>query len=138
MAKNTSEPVAVEYMQRHYPSIRWEEMGRVELSREFFARLPRNLDSGRYAVAVVGIKEWMRSSAIGDGITSASAALLTRCDSKREVEEIAAVANDLQPGLMPGQGVAWVYAALPYDITDYLSQQALRNGRRKCDRRIAS
>jgi hypothetical protein len=66
-----------------------------------------------------------------------AAALVTRCKTKREAEEIAAVANDLQPELLPGQGFAWVYEAAPYDITDYLSQQAQRNGRRKCDRCIS-
>jgi len=79
----------------------------------------------------------MSSAAIGDGITSATASLVTRVDTRTEAEAIAAAANDLQPGLLPGNGFAWVYAAVPYRIEDYLNQQAQQNGRRKCDRRIA-
>lgn len=137
---NTTETVAIaiEYMNRRWPGIHWERMNRAELHREFFARLPRELNRGSWAVAIVGSKQWGCDMAIGDGITSAMSALVTRCKTQQEAEDIAATANDLQPGLLPGQGFAWVYVAHRYDITDYLSQQAQRNGRRKCDRRIAT
>ncbi len=134
---NTTETVAIEYLTRHFPSISWANKDRPELHSEFWARLRRNINSGRWAVAIVGSRQWMSSAGIGDGITSAAAALITRCATKAEAEAIADAANDLNPGLLPGQGFAWIYAAVPYDITDYLSEQAQRNGRRKCDRRIA-
>jgi hypothetical protein len=135
---NTSETVAIEYMARRWPHIDWTRKDRFELHREFFARLPRNYDTGKWAVAVKGYKQWGSSGAIGDGITSATASLLTRCETQAEAEAIADAANDLQPGLLPGQGFAWIHEAVRYDITDYLSRQDLRNGRRKCDRRLAN
>lgn len=134
---NTTETVAIEYMARRWPGINWAEKNRIELHEEFFRRLPRELNRGRWAVAIASSKQWRSSAAIGDGITSAAVALVTRCETRQDAEAIAAAANDLQPGLMPGQGFAWVYEAVRYDIADYLSQQAQRNGRRNCDRRIA-
>ncbi len=133
---NTTETIAIAYMTRYWPGIRWEEYDRVSLHREFFARLPKEIDRGRWAVAITGSRQWRFSAAIGDGITSATASLLTRCETEEEAEAIADAANDLQPSLLPGQGFAWVYQAMPYRIEDYLSQQSQRNGRRKCDRRI--
>jgi len=135
---NTTETVAIEYLSSRYSYICWDDASRVELHREFHARLRRNLSSGRWAVAIVGSEQWMSSAAIGDGITSATAALLTRCKTKAEAEAIAAAANDLEPGLLPGQGFRWVYQALPYRRDDYIgSQNRQRGQRRDCDRRIA-
>lgn len=134
---NTTETVAIEYMSKRWPCIRWETKDREELQREFFARLSVELDRGPWAVAVTGSRQWMSNAAIGDGITSATAALVTRCETREEAEAIADAANDLQPGLLPGKGFAWVYTAMEYDITDYLSQQDQRNGRRSHFRRIS-
>ena len=96
-----------------------------------------NLSSGRYAVACVGSRQWMSSAAIGDGVTSATSALVTRCKTRVEAERIAAELNASQPTLLPGQGFAWVFEAVPYRHTDYIGRQNRERGQtRDCDRRI--
>ena len=101
--------------------------------------MTKNLDSGRFAVAIVGSRQWMSSAAIGDGITTATMALVTRCDSRAEAERIAGEENAKQPAILPGQGFAWVYAAVPYRRSDYIGRQNRERGQnRNCDRRIAS
>lgn len=99
----------------------------------------QNLTSGRWAVAVVGRQEWMRRSAIGDGVTSATMSLVTRCETKQEAEELADRLNDLEPGVMPQSGSsAWIFEAVPYKKTDYISGQNVRRSQtRDCDRQIA-
>jgi hypothetical protein len=99
--------------------------------------MPQNVTSGRWAVAIVGMKGWCRDSAIGDGITRATKALVTRCQSKKEAEELAQKWNDAQPGIMPGSQDVFVYEAVAYSKADYISQQDQRNGMRDCDRQIA-
>jgi hypothetical protein len=98
----------------------------------------QNLSSGRYAVACVGSRQWMRESAIGDGITAATMALVTRCETHETAREIAQALNDAQPAILPGQGFAWVYEAVLYRRNDYIGQQNIdREQTRDCDRRIS-
>ncbi len=133
--------LAIEYLERVVPYIKWKGKSRVELHREFHARLSarRNLSSGTWAVAIVGSKQWMSNAAIGDGITAATSAMVTRCATEEEAEAIADAANDLEPCCLPGQGFAWVYRAKKYAKKDYIgSQNWGRNQRRDCDRRIAN
>lgn len=99
--------------------------------------ITQNLTTGRYAVALVGYRGWRRDSAIGDGITSATSALVTRCATKAEAAAIARDLNDAQPCVMPGSQDVPVYQALAYHRTDYLSRQDRDNGNRDVDRRIA-
>lgn len=113
---------------------------RFEARKALHAEISRkqNIDNGRWAVAIVGSKQWMSEAAIGDGITTATMSLVTRCQSKAEAEELADKLNDLEPGLLPGQGFAWVFAAVKYTKTDYISRQNVQRGQiRNCDRRIA-
>jgi hypothetical protein len=99
--------------------------------------IKQNVNSGKWAVAMVGYKGWRRDAAIGDGITSALSALVTRCDTKAEAEQIAAELNAAQPAILPGTPDVPVYAAQRYAKRDYLSRQAYeQNGNRDCDRRI--
>lgn len=96
-----------------------------------------NVSSGRWAVACIGSKQWMSEAAIGDGITSATSSLVTRCETREEAESLAEKMNDLEPGILPGQGFAWVFAAVKYSKSDYIgSQNWDRNQRRDCDRRL--
>lgn len=99
--------------------------------------IQQNLSTGRYAVALVGYRGWRRDSAIGDGITSATSALVTRCRTKAEAVRIAAELNESQPSVMAGSPDVPVYQALPYRRDDYLSRQDRANGSRDVDRRIA-
>lgn len=94
-------------------------------------------DSGKYAVAIVGFKGWRRDSAIGDGITSALSALVTRCATLVEAKSLAERLNNQQPRVRPGSVDVPVYAACKYLKSDYLSAQQRRNGQsRGCDRKI--
>ena len=96
----------------------------------------QNLSNGRFAVACVGYRGWRRDSAIGDGITAATMALVTRCETMAEAEAIAQARNDAQPGVMPGDHVP-VFEAVRYRKQDYIgSQNAGRGQTRDCDRRI--
>ncbi len=100
-------------------------------------QIRQNVTSGKWAVAMVGHKGWRRDAAIGDGITAALNALLTRCDTKEEAERLAAELNDAQPAVLPGSQDVPVYEARRYAKTDYLSRQAReQNGGRDCDRCI--
>ena len=96
----------------------------------------QNITSGKWAVAIVGYKGWRRDSAIGDGITSAQCALVTRCESREQAEAIVAEMTAELPGVMPGDPEVPEYEARVYRRTDYLSRQDLRNGSRDADRRI--
>lgn len=98
--------------------------------------IKQNVTSGKHAVALVGYSGWRRESAIGDGVTKATMALVTRCGSKTDAARIAKALNDAQPGVLPGSKDVPVYEARKYAKTDYLSQQDRRNGDRDCDRRI--
>ena len=99
--------------------------------------IKQNVTSGKWAVAMVGYRGWMRDSAIGDGITSALNALLTRCETQQEAEELAASLNAEQPSVMPGSNDVPVYEARRYAKSDYIGRQARDlNGNRDCDRRI--
>lgn len=100
--------------------------------------LKQNLGSGKWAVALVGWSGWCRQMAIGDGITRATIALVTRCETSDEAERIAAELNDAQPGVLPGSPDVPVFESRKYDKMDYISDQDRRNGSRNCDRRIAS
>lgn len=101
--------------------------------------MPRNLDKGRWAVAIVGMRGWRRDGVIGDGITAALNALLTRCSSKAEAVRLAQAWNDAQPGVLPGSPDVFVYEARPYRCSDYIGSQELhRHGARECARRIAN
>lgn len=97
-----------------------------------------NTGSGKYAVAMTGYRGWQNNMAIGDGITSAQSALITRCETRAEAQKLAEELNDLQASVLPGSDSVPSYSAMPYDITDYLSADALRNGHRNADRRIAT
>ena len=97
----------------------------------------QNVTSGKWAVAIVGYKGWRRDAAIGDGITSALNALITRCETKAEAEELAAALNAEQPSILPGSPDVPVYEARRYAKSDYIGRQAReQNGNRDCDRRI--
>lgn len=50
--------------------------------------LKQNVDAGTYAVAIVGYQAWRRDMAIGDGITSATSSLVTRCRTLKEAYRI--------------------------------------------------
>lgn len=98
---------------------------------------PVNLSSGRWAVARVGMKGWDRDFAIGDGITSAGMALLTRCPTSKEATALADAWNDAQPNVLPGSPSVFIYAARKYVRHDYIDSQNIgRNQCRDCDRRI--
>lgn len=98
----------------------------------------RELNRGRWAVALVGYTGWRRTSAIGDGITRALTALVGRYQSQSEAVAEAARLNAEYGGEpMPGEFDRPEFDARPYRIEDYLSQQDERNGYRPCDRRIA-
>lgn len=96
----------------------------------------QNITSGKWAVALVGYKGWRRDSAIGDGITSAQCALVTRCESRQHAEAIVAEMTAKLPAVLPGSQDVPEYAVRAYRRTDYLSRQDLRNGSRDADRRI--
>ena len=98
--------------------------------------IQQQLYSGKYAVALVGYKGWRRDSAIGDGITSAQCALVTRCDTKEQAKAIVDDLTSRLPAVGPGSNDVPEYAIRPYRRTDYLSRQDLRNGSRDVDRRI--
>lgn len=99
----------------------------------------RNLSSGRWAVALVGWRQWRQDAAAGDGITTALHALVGRYDTREEAEAEAARLNDAQPGTPPGAPSVPEFDARPYRVDDYLSRQQREQGqRRACDRRIAS
>lgn len=101
------------------------------------ATLNQNLTSGRWAVAIVGYREWRRESAIGDGITSALSALVTRCDSREEAEALAASLNAEQPAILPGTPAVPEYAAVQFDRSRFIGRQAReQNGIRSCDMRV--
>lgn len=100
-------------------------------------KINQNLTSGKWAVAIVGYKGWCQSMAIGDGITSALNALITRCETKVEAVELAAALNAEQPSILPGRPCVPVYEARRYAKSDYIGRQAReQNGNRDCDRRI--
>lgn len=97
----------------------------------------QNVTTGRYAVAMVGYRGWRRDSAIGDGITSALNALVARCATMAEAEEIAEAMNAEQPHAMPGSKDVPVYEARKYAKSDYIGRQAReQNGNRDADRRV--
>lgn len=101
------------------------------------SKINQNVTSGKWAVAMTGYKGWHRESAIGDGITAALNALVTRCETKAEAEAIAAELNAAQPSVMPGSQDVPVYEACKYNKADYIGRQAReQNGNRDCDRRI--
>lgn len=100
-------------------------------------KINQNVSNGKYAVAMIGYRGYRREAAIGDGVTSATAALLTRCETMEEAEKIAAELNYSQPAVRPGSQDVPVYAAMKYAKGDYLSRQAReQNGSRDADRRI--
>lgn len=96
----------------------------------------KNVSRGKYAVAQTGWRGWRNSALIGDGITLAINALLTRCDTMADANRIAAEMNALHKEPRPGSPSIPVYAAKKYVKTDYLSRQDRRNGDRDCDQRI--
>lgn len=97
----------------------------------------QNVTSGKWAVAIVGYRGWMRDAAIGDGITSALNALITRCGTAAEAHELADALNAEQPAILPGSPDVPVYEARRYAKSDYIGRQAReQNGSRDCDRRI--
>jgi len=106
---------------------------RQELLEELRA-MPQILDRGKWAVACVGMRGWCSDYAIGDGITSALAALRTRCQTQKEAEELAEKWNDAQPGVLPGSPSVFVYEARKYNPNDYFCKQSIK---RDCDRKIA-
>lgn len=98
----------------------------------------QNLSSGKWAVAVVGLRGWMRESALGDGITNALNALVTRMGTRQEAEAVAAKLNSATMAILPGGSDVCVYESRPYRRADYIGSQQLANGQnRDCDRRIA-
>jgi len=110
-------------------------LGNVTLAE--LEKLPRTLSIGRWAVAIVGMRAWRRDSAIGDGYTTATAALLTRCETEGEAVALAARWNAAQPAVLPGSQAVFVYASMPYRRADYIGRQNLsRYQARDCDRRI--
>lgn len=113
-----------------------ENEKRVE-NRKRLHSLPRNLSSGRWAVACVGMRGWMQDMAIGDGITSALQSLFTRCETREEAEKLAEELNEAEPGVMPGSPSVFVFEAMPYKKTDYIGSQNRDRGQtRDVDRRI--
>jgi len=60
-----------------------------------------NPDRGPWAVALVGYRGWDRDMAIGDGITQALNALVSRHATKEEAEAAAKALNDSQPAVWP-------------------------------------
>lgn len=108
---------------------------------DYYQRLmsAQQLGRGMWAVAITGQRQWGRDSAIGDGITSATMSLVTRCETREEADRMVEELTDLQPGLLPGSGSAWVFSAVKYCRTDYIGQQNIdRSQTRNCDRRIAN
>jgi len=99
--------------------------------------IKQNVTSGRWAVAMVGWSGWHRTAAIGDGITTARSALLTRCETQEEATSLAAALNAEQPAVRAGSNDVPVYKAVPYRKLDYLGKQAVqRHQTRDCDRNI--
>lgn len=103
---------------------------------QYLASLPRETGKGRWAVACVSYRQWMCTMAIGDGITKATASLLTRCGTRKEAEAIVARIAELTPGVLPGSPGVYEYVAIPYDRDDYLCENVRKFGRRNCDRQI--
>jgi|ERR1700753_3218564 len=95
-----------------------------------------NLSKGNWAVAVTGMKGWRNDFAIGDGITKALNALVTRTETESEARDLARLLNSAQPEIRPGGQSVFVYEAMEYQKESYLSRQDLGLGR-DCDRRIA-
>lgn len=99
----------------------------------------RNLSSGKWAVAISGMRGWCNDMALGNGITEAMHALVGRYQTKDEAEAEAKKLNDAQPAVMPGSPSVHVFEARKYDPTDYIGRQNLERGQnRDCDRRIAN
>ena len=97
----------------------------------------QNITSGKWAVALVGYKGWRRDSAIGDGITSALNALVTRCETREQAEAIVSELAARLPAIMPGSQDVPEYEVRLYRKADYISAQARQyNGNRDADRRI--
>lgn len=100
--------------------------------------LPRNYSSGKWAVAVVGMRGWGSDYALGDGITAALQSLWTRCQTPEEAEGLARRLNDAEPAVLPGSPMVFVFECLPYNKLDYIgSQNRNRDQTRDCDRRLA-
>lgn len=96
------------------------------------------LEKGKWAVACTGTRQWGGDASLGDGITLAHNALVTRTVTKAAAEEIVRRFKAAQPLLMPGSGNVRTYEVLRYEIKDYLSwQQVNQNQCRNVDRRIA-
>lgn len=95
------------------------------------------MNTGRYAVALIGTQGWRRDGAIGDGITTAQHALVSRHSTRQAAEAEARRLNDAQPHVMPGTPDVPVYDARVYRMDDYLSRQDRLNGRRRADIRHA-
>ena len=112
---------------------------RFEARAKLHKSITQNLSRGKYAVAIIGRVTWERDEAIGDGITTASMSLVTRCETLEQAKSLAAELNDLEPGVMPGSGGAWVFEAVPYRRNDYIGQQNIdRSQTRDVDRRVAN
>lgn len=117
------------------------DFARTEARRKLHARVmgSQNTKSGKWAVAIVGRREWRQRCGIGDGITAATMSLVTRCETREAAEALADELNDLEPGEMPGGASAWIFEAVPYVKTDYIGDQNIRRFQtRDVDRRIAS
>ncbi len=99
--------------------------------------MKQNVSQGNWAVAIVGYRGWMRDSAIGDGITTARSALITRVPTNEEADTIVARLTAALPSVLPGSPDVPVYAAVPYRRTDYIGRQQLEcDGARDHYRRI--
>ena len=97
----------------------------------------QNISSGRWAVAWSGYAGWRETALIGDGITSATACLVTRCSTRQAAEALAAALNAAQPEVLPGSFSVPTFDARRYRKRDYIGRQAWeQNGQRDCDRRI--
>lgn len=108
------------------------------LDRKKLHSLPRNYASGKWAVAVVGMRGWRTDFALGDGITAALQSLWTRCETREEAEALALRLNDAQPGVLPGSPLVFVFEAMKYNKLDYIGSQNRNLGQtRDCDRRLA-
>jgi hypothetical protein len=89
--------------------------------------MQQNLSVGDWAVVVDGYQGWRRDSAAGDGITSASMILVTRCLTRGEAESLASDLTKAQPHVMPGDQDVPTFAARPYRRSDLVSWQDSQN-----------
>ena len=86
-----------------------------------------------WALAVVGMRGWRTDGAIGDGITKASWALVSRHSTEHGARAEMSRREAAQTPILPGSASQPEYAVVPYRMSDYLAREDRRNGDRPAD-----